>query len=169
MNNKKYFFVDAETDGLYGKFLSIAALAIDENGAETEFYASVSVHESEIETEWVRDNVYPYLSSAYDVYETEHEMLEAFWKFWIEHKTGAECVAYVAYPVEARLFNRCAMNDAESRTFEGPFPLYDLSTLLIARGYDADVNMAEFSGLHLDSHDAMNDVRMLSVVWQKLR
>ena len=165
----KYFFVDAETDGLYGKFLSVAALAIDENGTETEFYASVSVTESEIETEWVKENVYPYLSQSYVKYKTEYELLEAFWSFWNEHKSGAECVSYVPYPVEARLFNTCVMHNVSERTFEGPFPLHDLSTLLVAKGYNTDVDMSELSGLHLESHDAMNDVRMLAAVWQKPR
>ena len=154
---------------MYGKFLSIAALAIDENGTETEFYASVSVLESEIETEWVKENVYPFLSDSYVKYNTEYELLEAFWKFWIEHKSSAECVAYVPYPVEARLFTKCVMNNVSERTFEGPFPLHDLSTLLISNGYSVDVDMSELSGLKIKSHDAMNDVRMLSVVWQKLR
>ena len=49
-----------------------------------------------------------------------------------------------------------------------PIPLYDLSTLLAANGIPFNANMQVLSGLSFKSHDAMNDVRMMAAVWQKL-
>ena len=48
-----------------------------------------------------------------------------------------------------------------------PFPLYDLATLLESKGYHFDSNTKELSGLNLESHDAMNDVKMMAEVWSK--
>ena len=56
----KKFFVDAESDGLYGAFLSIAAMVTDDAGAELDrFYASVNISCEQIHSEWVKENVYP--------------------------------------------------------------------------------------------------------------
>ncbi len=164
------FFVDAESDGLYGRFLSVAALVTDELGNELDrFYSAVSVKAEDIKTPWVLENVCPYLNNADVFYATEGELLDAFWAFWLKHRENAECISYVSYPVESRLFAACVAKNESERSFLGPFPLYDLSTLLVARGYGFDVDMASLSGLHLDAHDAMNDVKMLSLVWQKLK
>lgn len=163
------FYVDAECDGLYGAFLSVAAMVTDENGRELDrFYVSVRANESDIQTDWVREHVLPYLANADEIVNTEDELLDSFWEFWMKHRESAVCIAYVQYPVEARLFSQCVMKAPEERTFLGPYPLYDLSTLLVARGLDPDQNMAELSGMELTEHDAMNDVRMMAKVWEKL-
>lgn len=165
----KRFFVDAESDGLYGAFLSVAAMVTDEAGAEFDrFYAAVRIPRDRIGSQWVRENVYPDLKNAETFFDTESEMLEAFWNFWMKHRADSVCISYVQYPVECRLFARCvAVNEAE-RVFLGPFPLYDLSTLLVARGYPFNADMQTLSGLNLKSHDAMNDVRMMAAVWNRL-
>ncbi len=165
----KRFFVDAESDGLYGAFLSIAAIVMDKNGEELDrFYASLNVSPEQITSEWVKENVYPSLKNAEIFFAAEGEMLEAFWTFWMKHREDSICIAHVQYPVEARLFMRCVMENATERAFLGPFPLYDLSTLLMAKGFSFDADMQALSGLNLKAHDAMNDVRMMSAVWNKL-
>lgn len=163
------FYVDAECDGLYGSFLSVAALVTDECGRELDrFYLSVRANESDIQTEWVRENVFPFLAGADELVNTEDELLDRFWEFWMKHRENAVCIAYVPYPVEARLFTHCVMKAPIDRAFFGPFPLYDLGTLLMARGLDPDPDMSVLSGMELTKHDAMNDVRMMEKVWEKL-
>ena len=45
----KKFYVDAETDGLYGRFLSVAALVTDGNGSELDrFYTALRTDGSDI-------------------------------------------------------------------------------------------------------------------------
>ena len=163
------FYVDAECDGLYGAFLSVAVMVTDVSGREIDrFYDSVRANESDIQTEWVREHVLPYLANADEIVNTEDELLDSFWGFWMKHRESAVCIAYVQYPVEARLFSQCVMKAQEERTFLGPYPLYDLSTLLVARGLSPDPDIAVLSGMELAEHDAMNDVRMIAKVWEKL-
>lgn len=164
------FFVDAETDGLYGSFLSVAAMVTDENGAEIDrFYAAVDISFEQIETEWVKENVYPYLKNADIRFDTEEEMLDSFWDFWMKHRQTSVCIAYVQYPVESRLFERCVMKNSTERAFWGPFPIYDLATLLDAKGLDFNADMQKLSALDLAAHDAMSDVKMMAEVWKKLK
>ena len=165
----KRFFVDAESDGLYGAFLSVAAMVTDDAGAELDcFYASVNISCEQIHSEWVKENVYPDLKNAEAFFDTEAELLDAFWSFWMKHREDSACIAYVQYPVECRLFTRCVMKNEMERAFLGPFPLYDLSTLLAARGFPFNPDMQALSGLNLRAHDAMNDVRMMAAVWNRL-
>ena len=164
-----FFFVDAETDGLYGKFLSIAALVTYCQGQNlSSFYGSIKIDPSDIKTEWVKENVFPYLENADLFFDDETELLEAFWNFWLLHRESSECVAYVPYPVESRLFSTCVMNNVEKRQFLAPFPLYDLATLLESKKIDFNSNMQQLSSLNLQPHDAMDDVRMTAAVWLKL-
>lgn len=166
---KRIFFVDAECDGLYGKFLSVAALVTDKNGTEADsFYGAVRVTDKNIASDWVKENVYPSLSNAQTFFDSEKELLEAFWEFWLRHREEADCVSYVPYPVESRLFITCVSENTEKRQLLAPFPLYDLATLLETKGYSFDSDVSNLSGLGLKSHDAMNDVRMTAEVWRKL-
>ena len=165
----KKFYVDAETDGLYGRFLSVAALVTDGNGSELDrFYTALRTDGSDIRSEWVKQNVLPYLSNALAFVDTEEELLDHFWAFWMKHRENAACITNVPYPVEARLFTACVRKDTAAREFLGPFPLYDLCTLAAAQGYGSDPDMAALSGLELTPHDAMNDVRIMAAVWEKL-
>ena len=163
------FFVDAETDGLYGPFLSVAAMVTDQLGAEIDrFYGALYPQQVVITDPWVQENVFPSLSRAETFFETDTALLEAFWAFWLHYREDCLCVADVPVPVEARLFAKCVAADPFVRTFQGPYPLMDLSTLLYSRGIDPDADRTNLSGLPCKRHDALDDVRMTAAIWQKL-
>lgn len=164
----KQFFVDAETDGLYGPFLSVAALVLGERGEELDrFYGAVPVDGLTVLTPWVRENVLPSLARAEQVFPDEAALLEGFWAFWLRHRETSLCIADVGVPVEARLFARCVQRAPKKRAFLGPYPLYDLSTALYLRGIDPLGDRRALSGLTLTAHDAMDDVRMLAALWNR--
>lgn len=162
------FFLDAETDGLYGIFLSVAALVTDEYGKELDrFYCALEPEKANIRSQWVKENVLPHLSEADQLFESETELLEAFWVFWLKYREGVICVSDVSYPVEARLFSTCVMRDLHTREFQGPYPLFDLSTLLLARGIDPDAARPQLARMNIEAHNAMNDVTILSSIWRE--
>lgn len=164
-----WFFVDTECDGLYGPFLSVAALVTTSTGRELDrFYGAVTPDPDELRSPWVRENVLPFLGRAERRFDSEEALLEAFWQFWMAHRETARCVADVGVPVEARLFARCVQKNLEERTFLAPYPLFDLSTLLESRGLDWKGDRQALSGLTLSPHDAMDDVRMLAEIWLQL-
>ena len=151
-----------------GGYCAIEGEEPDENGQEIDkFYGAVKINIEDISTQWVKENVYPYLNNADMLFDSEEVLLESFWSFWIKHHETADCVAYVEYPVETRLFHICVMRNLEERQFLAPFPLYDLATLLESKSIDFDCNIQKLSGLELVSHDAMNDVKMCANVWRK--
>lgn len=164
-----YFFIDAETDGLYGRFLSVAVLVTDECGNETEhFYGSVKIEEDTVQSAWVKENVLPHLKNAEVTFETEYDLLEAVWQLWIKHREDSYAVSDVMYPVESRLFIECVKHNIKEREFLAPFPLLDLSTLLAARGFQWDADRQALSGMETVPHDALNDVKMMAKTWHKI-
>ena len=161
-----YFFVDAETDGLYGPFLSVAVVVTDENGEKVdEFSASILVAKDSIKVDWVRENVFPFLERTEIRVADETALLALFWDFWMCHRENVICIADVPFPVETRLFSRCIGMDREQREFLGPYPLYDLATALLGAGIDPDTPRTTLAPLGLDAHDARGDVRMAAHIW----
>ena len=169
-----YFIVDAETDGLYGKFLSVAAQVYDtEWNLTEEFYGAVCLEQDEIQTNWVREHVYPYLYQGSEAFDSEKTMLEAFWEFWIKYgqREDIRCIADVPYPVESRLFLTCVEKEKEERTFLGPYPLYDLESILRANGFGTLTERKELLSCEeretFIQHRALDDVRMTALLLKK--
>lgn len=161
-----HFFVDAETDGLYGTFLSIAAMVTDESGQEVErFYGAFLPPQDKINSKWVLEHVYPYLHNAEKKYTDETALLEDFWQFWMKHRENCICITDVGHPVESRLFSTCVKMNLVEREWLGPFPMLDLSTLLLAHGIQPLTDRKKLSGLSLKQHDAMNDACMMAKIW----
>ncbi len=167
--NNKYLFVDAETDGLYGKFISIAMVVADHAGNELEhIYIGLSNPGKHIKENWVRENVLPILGE-YEEYEDEHSLLEAAWSFWRAHAQNSYIIVDVMHPVESRLFTRCVEHNIEERIFQGPFPMLDLSSMLYAIGINP-LEAREKLAKPLDKgmqHNALYDARMAMTIWKK--
>ena len=162
------FFVDAETDGLYGSFLSIGVVVTDQHGQELEhFYGALNPQNVCITSAWTQEHVAKHLKNAEIFYSDEKSLQEAFWSFWLYHRESCICIADVAYPVEGRLFASCVNRDLAVREMLGPFPLYDLSTLLAARGLPTTEPRDTMTENKKTPHDALNDARMTAELWNR--
>lgn len=164
---RKLVFVDAETDGLYGGFLTVAMVAVDENGVELEHaYYGLDRKHMVIQEEWVREHVLPVLGD-YEECGSEEELLEKSWSFWMKYASDAYAIADVCYPVECRLFSACVERDREKRCWQAPFPLLDLSSLFYARGVDPLTERRQLAKVSGEEHNALTDVRMSIQIWKK--
>ena len=77
MSNPRYFIVDAETDGLDGDFLSIAAAVYDDGWkCLDDYYSAVSNAKSD--NDWVQKNVLPHLKNAKKLVTSEEALLQDF-------------------------------------------------------------------------------------------
>lgn len=164
------FVVDAETDGLHGEFLSVAAIVTDGDFCEKHrFYGAVRNAESIVENEWVRENVLPGIDNAEVMYDDSRQLRAAFWQFWLEHRQGRMCLADVPCPVESRLFELCAIENGARDKMLTPYPLFDLSTYLLAKGIDPLSDRQKLAGnAQLVRHDAMDDVQMTLRIFKEI-
>lgn len=163
----KFFVTDAETDGIYGKVLSIAVKVIDGKRIIDHFYGAVKVDLESIETQWVLENVFPYLCNAENFYECEKDLLNAFWQFYMKYCDEYLVLCDVPYPVETGLFSKCVMANKAEREKFSPFPLLDLESMLITKGFDARCDRASLICAERIKHDAMNDVDNIIDILEK--
>lgn len=166
----KIFSLDAEVDGLYGPAFAIAAVVRDGGKEIARFVGRAP--DSLVTNEWVRANVLPALAGMGVTHASSEELEESFWAFWEAQKSGATCIAHVGSPVESGLFRRCVERRPAERTFNGPFPLHEVGTLLLALGEDpTSVDgyvckhglVVPFEGA---THHPLYDALAAAVVWE---
>ena len=168
---EKYLFVDAETNGLYGEFITVAMIVTDENGNEIDcFYEGIKIDAKSEYTKWVIDNVLPYLGE-YTVRETQEELLKEVWKFWLKWKGQVYVIADIPYPVEARLFSKCVEENVEEREFLAPFPLLDLGSMLFIKNKEPLIERDSLLQEQREGivHNALSDVKTMIKIWKMLR
>ena len=167
-NKCGFFVIDCETDGLYGEFLTVAVVVTDENfNIINEKYWGNTKAIKEAKDPWVIENVISHLGDFIKC-ESEDELFEKVWKFWIENRKNRYAIADVCFPVENRFFSECITKKIAERAFEGPYPLLDLSSILYAKGIDPLKERAILSNSNpLLQHNAIEDTRMIVKILKK--
>ena len=161
----KLFVFDVETDGLYGDGFAVGAVVL-EDGKEVARFSGIAEPEK-VKNEWVRENVIPHLDGLTE-FPTRKDMRNAFWEFWMKHRDGALCFADFGSPVESGFFRACVTDDPERRMWDGPYPLHEVGTLLLAAGIDPDIDRVEFSGLkNLKKHNPVDDALASAITIDK--
>lgn len=170
-DKNKLFFLDAECDGLYGSFITIAGIVVDIDGTEIDrFYYGIQRDKLHIKSEWVKQNVLPKLGDYTD-FSDEGEMLEAFWQKWMQYQKDAYAIGDVIYPVECRLFQRCVEHNETERSSFAPYPFLDLASILYSKNINPLMERTELSGCIENAlqHNALFDIEMMNKIWSKIR
>lgn len=132
-----YLVFDVESIGLHGEGFAVGWVVVDKDrnilDSGLRSCPSSAARGSKEGHEWVRDHV-PDMRPSH----TAPWMVRtAFWREWQRWKVeGALLVADCAWPVEARFLAQCVDDDPLNRTWDGPYPLHDLASILLARGLD---------------------------------
>lgn len=143
----KIFTFDVETNGLYGKAFMVAAVVTTADGLATQFLARCPI-EGEVDS-WVAENVLPRVADVAITHQSYADMLEAFYVFYMENKDGADVIAHMPYPVEAKVLRDMIEFDLGARAWNGPYPLIDVAGILKAKGFDP---------ASVDSYNKENDL-----------
>lgn len=128
-------FLDAETDGLFGKPISIGIVAVNQDGTQDKFYSWIKDYKSD--NEWVQTNVVPYLEvEGFEPCKDLDELLQKFVEFYNKHK---ECttVWHMGHIVESYLFRLCVEKGLLG-VFDTPYTPIEMSTMLLDRGFKPD-------------------------------
>ncbi len=169
-SEKNFIFLDAETDGLYGGFLTVGIVVTDFAGRELERICyGIRRENLRVKDPWVAEHVLPVLGE-YEPCEDEEELLERVWALWRRYAENAYVVADVAFPVEARLFQRCVLKNPKERRFQAPFPLLDLGSILFAKGIDPLTDRVSLSEAEEKAkrHNALSDAAMAAKIFHEL-
>ncbi|WP_033338891.1 hypothetical protein [Catenuloplanes japonicus] len=124
--------IDAETNGLAGRAFAVAMTLSDPSGELDTFVRRCGIGEA-VTNAWVADNVLPVITDIPVNCPGGYPQMLAQIGMQIEKWGGREIplAAHVAWPVEARLLLDVYSHE---RVWEGPYPLYDVSSVLLAKG-----------------------------------
>lgn len=138
---KPVFCFDVESFGLYGIGYSVGIAFWDEDGVErrkptwTAYYAVDRnvIPATLADRAWADANV----PRSTPTHASLAAMRTAFWHALQYMKTlGADIVVDCGCPVEANFLTACVLDDPQTRTWEAPYPLHELATLLMLKGLD---------------------------------
>jgi hypothetical protein len=172
MKINKIFSFDAETNGLWGKAFSIAAL-VYENGIEIARFIGRCPIEGETNG-WVAENVLPKMTDIAVTHGSYDEMVRAFAEFYLANKADATVIAHMGFIVEVKL-----LRDAHDLGFIGdwdaPYPLIDIAGNLQQAGEDPTSvdDYVQKHGLKVrdfgTTHNPLYDSEVAAVVFQHLQ
>jgi hypothetical protein len=164
-----WFVFDAESIGLYGETFAVAWVVVGPTGDRLEeCVAWCSPDEATgraADREWIGAHVAPHLAATGDpTHASTRDVRDAFWAAWRRWaERGATAAADVCCPVEAGLVRACVSDDA-SRTWDGPYPLVDIASVVLATGGDPlsiQPRRADEEPAHHPLCDARQSARLL--------
>lgn len=135
---------DVESIGLHGEGFAVGWVVIDGDGKHIDQgLISCQMNWASgtwFDHDWVAANVTTDIPDGLPIYglcQSPKDVRDLFWQQWMRWKAeGAELWADCAWPVEARFLIECIEDDKGRRTWDGPYPLHEIATLMMANGRD---------------------------------
>jgi hypothetical protein len=129
MNWKNIMVFDVESNGLYGEGFAVGAVVSDCKGNILDKLELKSAEgEQNVTSNWVKENVLPHLGNM-PVVQTNIELREAFYKFYMKHKDTCVIYSDVNYPVETNFLTAVVNDNLSEREFIMPCPLMDIANV----------------------------------------
>lgn len=130
----KILCLDVEANGLHGPAFAVGAVLITAAGEVLDEFMARCPIEGPID-KWVKENVLPKVSDLPETHPDASSMRESFWEWFKATKENADYVLLDnGYPVESRFLITCQQDNLDERYWQHPFPLLELSSLLIQVG-----------------------------------
>jgi hypothetical protein len=150
---------DVESIGLHGEGFAVGFVVVDTEGNQHDCGAYAccpsAAQGSSEGHEWVKNNC-PKLTITH---QAPWQVRAAFWRKWHEWKAkDALLAADCCWPVEARFLARCVDDHPNEREWQGPYPLHDIASILLARDQDP-LAKREREPDELPEHDPLADAR----------
>lgn len=133
-DHTKILCFDLESNGLHGPVFATGAVVMDGAGkVYDEFTARCPIVGDT--DEWVKENVLPAITDMPITNKDYKEIRQAFWSWYIKNEPKSDYVLVAnGYPVEYRFLIQCQEDDIENRYWQHPFPILDLTSLVVQAG-----------------------------------
>lgn len=151
---KNILLFDVESTSLHGPGFAVGAIVVNSSGTELDRFELLSKEGAEKANEWVKQNVLPNLSDM-PTCETDKELRDAFFNFYLKHKETAEVWSDVNFPVETNFLHAIVKDAPTEREWSMPYPLFDASTVV-----DVSIDRCAECGIKgLRKHNPLDDSR----------
>jgi len=152
MKKQNIFVFDVEATRLHGIGFAVGAVVLNQFGLEIDRFELMSEESSLNADNWVLENVMPHLTDLPKC-DTDRELRDAFYAFYMKHKENADIWSDCCYPVETNFLNKVLNDDYMAREWDMPYPLKDISTLV-----DNEIDRAKECGVFgLRKHHPTDD------------
>lgn len=163
----KILCFDLETNGLHGEAFAVGAVVMDGSGKELDSFTARCEIKGKVDP-WVSKNVIPNITNMALTHGSYRDVREAFWRWYVPAEESADYVLVSnGYPVEYRFLLLCQEENLQERYWQHPFPLLDLSSLLIAAGEKPGAGgklQAEIMRAHkLLRHHPLHDAKLTAL------
>lgn len=168
-SSTKLLSFDLETNGLHGQAFAIGAVVMNASGEVLDEFTARCKLNSEVD-EWVQANVLPSIKDMPETHGDYKTMREAFWRWYEKTEPEADYVVVSnGYPVEYRFLLDCQEADLEKRYWQHPFPILDLTSLLLQVKPKLNENKTEIlnkanDGQTLLPHHPLHDAKATALL-----
>lgn len=179
--DQKFFIFDGESVGLHGQTFAVAGGVYDVHGqavSEFAFYTPASRADGcsdegmrECDRDWVKKNVTLPKGEEYPNVTAIRHVFWAEWRKALDAHPGILMFVECGWPVEARFLIDCIAEHAGCRNWQGPYPMHEIATLMLAAGMDPMATYERESDelpAHEPSADARLSARLLATALAKL-
>lgn len=155
----KFMVFDVESIGLHGEGFAVGWVVVNLDGERLDECCMSCDPDQCAGTDearlWVKENV-PFLHVTSP---TPQHLRNAFWHEWRQWADeGAVLVADCAWPVEANFLSACVRLNHREREWQGPYPLHDLASVMLAAGKDPRAVTTRKRD-EVPAHHPLNDAR----------
>lgn len=159
--------IDVESIGMHGEGFAVAYVVHNATGVEIDAGCiacnTAAAKGGDDDRAWVAQHVT--LPDCTERCANPRQVRAAFWQRWLRwRETGAQLVADIAWPVEARFLAACVDDAGAAAHWQGPFPLLDVATLLVATGIDPTTPQPRRAS-ELPMHNPLADARHCARLW----
>ncbi len=132
----KLLSFDLESNGLHGDVFAVGAVVMDATGHVHEEFSGRTNIVGKVD-DWVEKNVLPVITDMEISHSSYKHLRENFWAWFVKAKETADYVLVNnGYPVEYRFLLACQDDDLDNRYWQHPFPILDLTSMLVQTGQD---------------------------------
>jgi hypothetical protein len=132
----KFLSFDLETNGLHGNAFAVGAVVVDAKGNVLDKFVARCPLPPHVD-EWVEVNVLPVIGNIPVSHPDAKTLRKDFWEWYLRAEKNSNYVLVSnGYPVEYRFLLQCQEDDIQKRYWQHPFPILDLTSILLATGHD---------------------------------
>lgn len=165
----KILSFDLEANNLHGEPFAVGAVVIDGHGTVHDSFTARCPIVGDVDP-WVRVNVLPAIADMAQTHGSYVDMREAFWRWYVAAEAVSDYVLVSnGYPVEYRFLLDCQDADLEERYWQHPFPILELSSILVAKGQASGIQKSQVrknvrKDMTFSQHHPFDDAKLAALM-----